>query len=229
MRRRIPLLLAVPAAIAAMTVAVPALAGSSSGGGTDKSAAPKAHKSSAPKASTAVKCFTAVVGKHHVRECAVAGPRGPQGVRGFLGPNGPRGVQGKTGKQGPTGAVGATGSQGPPGTARAFALVDPKTVGMSLSLAGLVEGQYAGFTAIRRSAVGVYCLTPVGGINPANEAPVASGELGYSGKGVVPLAVVYAKQPPDNCNPNELEVKTYNLASGTSGPSEEVAFTIIVP
>jgi hypothetical protein len=95
------------------------------------------------------------------------------------------------------------------------------------SLAGLVPGQYAGFIAIRRSAVGVYCLTPGPGIIPANEAPVASGE--DSGRGVVPLAAVYAKQPPDNCNSNELEVKTYNLASGTSGPSEGVAFTIIVP
>jgi hypothetical protein len=101
-------------------------------------------------------------------------------------------------------------------------------VGPVPSLSGLVPGQYTGFIAIRRSAVGVYCLTPAPGIIPANEAPVASGEDG--GRGVVPLAVVYAKQPPDNCNPSELEVKTYNLASGiSSGPSEGVAFTIIVP
>jgi hypothetical protein len=221
MRRRTLLLLATPAVVAAMAVAVPALAGSGSGSG--------AHKSTAPKAQTSARCIIALVGKRHVRECLIAGPRGTRGVRGFLGPNGPRGVQGKTGKQGATGEAGPTGSQGPQGTARAYALVDPKAVQPVPSPAGLVLGQNAGFIAIRRSAVGVYCLTPASGISPASEAPVASGEAGYSGPKVVPLAVVYASQPPDNCNPSELEVKTYNLASGTSGPSEGVAFTIIVP
>jgi Collagen triple helix repeat (20 copies) len=229
MRRRMPLFLAVPAVIAAMTVAVPALAGSSSGGGTHNSTA---HKTSAPKATTAANCFTALVGKRHVRECAVAGPRGPRGVRGFLGPNGPRGVQGKTGKEGPAGAPGAPGSQGPPGTARAYALVQPEAVGPNPSPSGLVPSQSAGFIAVRRSAPGIYCLAPATSINPATEAPVASGEAGYSAPGVVPLAVVYARQPEASCNPNELEVKTYNLALGTpsaSAPSEGVAFTIIVP
>jgi hypothetical protein len=219
MNRRTLAFLALPAVIAAMTVAVPALAGSSSGGG--------AHKSSAPKAKTSAKCIIALVGKRRVRECLIAGPRGPrgsQGVRGFLGPNGPRGVAGKTGRAGATGATGPAGSAGTPGapgTARAYALVQPP--------GALVQN--VGFSSVRRSGTGIYCLV-ASGINPATEAPVASGEAGYSRSGAVPavpLAVVYAKQPPADCAPGEFEVRTYDLSSGRPVPSEEVAFTIIVP
>jgi hypothetical protein len=214
MNQRTLAILAVPAVIAAMTVAVPALAGSLGGG---------AHTSTAPKAHTSSRCIVALVGKRRVRECLIAGPRGPQGahgVRGFLGPNGPRGVQGKTGRPGATGATGATGENGlngapgPPGT-HARALVDPE---------GFVQN--VGFSAIHRGGTGIYCLL-ASGINPAEEAPVASGEAGYSSGTVVPLAVVDAK--PANCSPGEFEVKTYDLASSTSVPSNAVAFTIIVP
>jgi collagen triple helix repeat protein len=235
MRRRLPSLLAVPAVIAAMAVAVPALAGISSGGGAHESTAPKAHKAAAPKAHTSANCIIALVGKRHVRECLVAGPKGPRGVRGFLGPNGPRGVQGKTGKQGATGEAGATGSQGPQGTARAYALVQPQAVSQSgLSGAGLVPGQTVGIAAIRRVPPGIYCLLPASGINPTAEAPVASGEASQSSSKVgVPLAVVYAGLP-NNCGSGELEVKTYNIPTPTSTStspelSNEVAFTIIVP
>jgi hypothetical protein len=221
MNRRMLTFLAVPAVVAAMTVAVPALAGSSSG--------PSAHKSAAPKAHTSTKCIVALVGKRRVRECLIAGPRGPQGgrgVRGFLGPNGPRGVQGKTGRPGATGATGAQGANGlngapgPPGKPRAYALVDPEGAAV----------QNVGFSAVRRAGTGIYCLV-AGGINPATEpeAPVASGEAGYSGSGVVPLAVVYARQPPENCFSGEFEVRTYDLSSGHPALSNAVAFTIIVP
>jgi hypothetical protein len=221
MRRRTLLLLATPAVVAAMAVAVPALAGSSSGSG--------AHKSTAPKAHTSAKCIIALVGKRRVRECLIAGPRGGRGVRGFLGPNGPRGVQGKTGRQGATGEAGPPGSQGPLGTARAYALVQPESVGGS-SAAGLVPGQTVGIVAIRRVLEGTYCLLPASGINPTAEAPVASGEASHSGpKVAVPLAVVYAGLP-NNCGSGELEVKTYNIpTSGGPALSNEVAFTIIVP
>jgi hypothetical protein len=222
MRRRTLLLFATPAVVAAMAVAVPALAGSSSGSG--------AHKSTAPKAHTSATCILALVGKRHVRECLIAGPRGPRGVRGFLGPNGPRGVQGKTGRPGETGAA---GPQGPPGTARAYALVQPLAVGPALSAAGLVPGQTVGISAIRSPLTGVYCLLPAPGIVPTTEAPVAAGEASYSGSeggsAVLPLAVVFAGQPND-CGSGELEVRTYNLAtSGHPAPSSKAAFTIIVP
>jgi len=216
MHRRTLSLLATPAVLGAMTVAVPALAGTISGGGS--------HKATARQASTGGHCFSAVVGGRHVRECLITGPRGTRGPRGFLGPNGPRGIQGKTGREG------AAGLQGVPGTARAYALVLPESVGASSSSAGLVPAQSTGFTAIRSSATGIYCLTPVGSINPATEAPVASGEAGYSGSEVlVPVAVVYAKQPTKDCGPNEFEVKTYKLESGAPTLSKEVAFTIVVP
>ena len=93
-----------------------------------------------------------------------------------------------------------------------------------------MPGQSTGFTGIRSSETGIYCLTPVSAINPATEAPVVSGEAGYSGsEAFVPLAVVYAKQPTKDCGPNEFEVKTYKLESGAPTLSKEVAFTIIVP
>jgi hypothetical protein len=221
MNQRTLAILAVPAVIAAMAVAVPALAGSLGG---------RAHESTAPKAHTSSRCIVALVGKRRVRECLIAGPRGPQGtrgVRGFLGPNGSRGVQGKTGRPGATGASGATGATGlngapgPPGSARAYALVDPEHP------PALVQS--VGFSAVHRGGIGIYCLI-AGGIEPASEAPVATGEAGYSGSTtMVPLAVVYARQPPANCAPGEFEVRTYDLASGHPVPSEEVAFTIIVP
>jgi hypothetical protein len=229
MNQRTPAILAVPAVVAAMTVAVPALAGSLGGG---------AHEAVAPKAHTSSKCIVALAGKRRVRECLIAGPRGPQGtkgVRGFLGPNGPRGVQGKTGRPGATGATGVTGpaglngQQGPQGSARAYALVQPQAVGFGSSEAGL--RQNVGFSAIRRSGSGegIYCLV-ANGIDPSTEAPVASGEAGYSsGTNVVPLAVVDARQPPTDCAPGEFEVKTYNIASGHPEPSDAVAFTIIAP
>jgi hypothetical protein len=221
MNRRMLTFLSVPAVVAAMTVAVPALAGISGGSG--------AHEASAPKAHTSTKCIVALVGKRRVRECLIAGPRGPQGVRGFLGPNGPRGVQGKTGRPGETGAAGPAGSQGPAGTARAYALVQPQAVGPGFSAAGLVSGQTAGIIAIRSPLTGIYCLLPAPGIVPTAEAPVASGEARYSGpKPVVPLAVVYAGLPND-CGSGELEVRTYNILASPPQPSAEVAFTIIVP
>jgi hypothetical protein len=216
MRRRTLLLLATPAVVAAMAVAVPALAGSSSGSG--------AHKSSAPKAHSSAKCIVALVGKRRMRECLIAGPKGPRGVRGFLGPNGPRGVQGKTGKPGETGAAGPVGSQGPPGTARAYALVQPSPSGV-----GLVPAQTAGIIGIRRPLTGIYCLIPASGIIPTAEAPVASGEASHSGsKVMVPVAVVFAGLP-NSCGSGEFEVETYNISGSEPKLSDEVAFTIIVP
>ncbi|HTC60758.1 MAG TPA: hypothetical protein VK691_11655, partial [Solirubrobacteraceae bacterium] len=82
MRHRTLTLLATPAVLGAMTVAVPALAGVDNG--------PAAHGSSS-------RCFVARIAKHRVRECLVQGPRG---LRGLPGPAGPRGLAGKAGKNG---------------------------------------------------------------------------------------------------------------------------------
>src|SRR5580693_7726092 len=91
MRHRTLTLLATPAVLGAMTVAVPALAGVGSG--------PAAHSASS-------RCFIAHVAKHRVRECLLRGPRG------FTGPAGPRGFTGATGKTGKTGKTGPAGKNG---------------------------------------------------------------------------------------------------------------------
>jgi hypothetical protein len=221
-------LLATPAVIGAMTVAMPAFAGTGH--------AASAHRSSHK---TNYYCFTAHSGKHHYRECLITGPAGPQGAqgpRGYLGPVGPRGVRGPrgytghTGKAGPTGPQGAggpAGANGAPGTARGYAVVNPAAVGSTPSSAGLVGGQSSGITTVRSPATGIYCLTPAAPVNPAGETAAVSGELSYSNTGVVPLAVLNARST--NCTPGEFEVLTYDARNPGAGTVGGVAFTIVVP
>jgi hypothetical protein len=209
MRRRTLVLLATPAAIGAMTVAVPALAGIS--------LSPKAHSASH-------KCFIAHVAKHRVRECLIRGPRGPRGLPGPPGPRGFRGFTGKTGKTGLTGKTGATGAQGPAGpagTARAYAVVEPT----SPTKPALIAAQTANITSVSEPAEGVYCLAPAAGINPAADAAVASPEASYSSKGAVGVVAVNAQHP--HC-PGDFEVDTYG-AIGSSTPATGYAFAVIVP
>ncbi len=111
MRHRTLTLLATPAVLGAMTVAVPALAGVDNG--------PAAHSSSS-------KCFVARIAKHSVRECLVQGPRAAwtarsgRAARIYTGKhrenrshreNRGHGQTGATGTcvTGPTGPTGATG------------------------------------------------------------------------------------------------------------------------
>ncbi|HEY7934853.1 MAG TPA: hypothetical protein VID48_13615 [Solirubrobacteraceae bacterium] len=212
MHRRLMLsALATPAAIAAMTVAMPALAGTSS-----------------PRAHTASRCFT-VHHPHRVRECLIRGPRGPQGPRGATGPRGFQGLKGSTGKTGSAGKTGATGPQGTPGPAgvggRAYAVVNPAAVSATASSAGLVQN--AGFTSVRSPATGVYCLTPAAGVDPTHEPAAVSGESSYSASGVVPIATLTA-QHSSPCSAAEFEVTTYNAAA-PSAPAGAVAFAIVAP
>ncbi len=209
MRHRTLTLLATPAVLGAMTVAVPALAGIA--------LIPTAHTS-------ASKCFVAHIAKHNVRECLVPGPRGLRGLPGPPGPRGYRGYTGKTGKTGKTGATGpagAAGAPGAPGTARAFAVVQA----ISPTKPVLISGQTSNITSVSEPIPGVYCLAPAAGINPAADTAVASPEVSYSSKEEVGLIVVNAKST--HC-PGNFEVDTYKpgaiptLASG-------YAFTIVVP
>jgi hypothetical protein len=217
MRRNKLTLLATPAVIGAMTVAVPALAGISLD--------PSAH-------SSRTKCFVAHIAKHRVRECLVRGPRG------FPGPPGPRGftgLTGKTGKTGKTGATGKTGLQGipgvpgtpggpgAPGTARAYAVVNPTEVEASPSAKGLIAPQTHNILSVKRFAKGVYCLAPAAGIEPATDAPAVSPEVGYGG-GTPGVVAVNAKSA--NC-PGNFEVDTYKPASLEL--EDGYAFTIVVP
>jgi hypothetical protein len=221
MRHRTLTLLATPAVIGAMTVAVPALAG--------VSVLPSAHTSS-------TKCFVARVAKHRVRECLARGPRGlpgpagPRGLTGLTGKTGKTGATGKAGATGKTGATGATGGpgpQGPAGTARAYAVVQPT----SPAQANLIPGQTSGITGVSEtspsglSSGGIYCLAPAAGINPAADTAAVSPEVSYSSSEAPGVIAVNAKSA--HCPTGQFEVDTYK--PGGTELSSGYAFTIVVP
>lgn len=210
MRHRTLSLLATPAAIGAMTVAVPALAGIGAG--------PKAHKAS-------TRCFIVHKGRNRIRECLIPGPRGLRGLPGPPGPRGYRGYTGKTGKRGPTGPqgpIGLTGPAGAPGTARAYALVDSTSPGKPV----LVAAQTANIASVTEPTTGVYCLVPAAGINPTGETVVASPEVSHGSKGVGMVAVDASAK---SCL-GDFEVDTYAPPTATTAPTLATgyAFTIIV-
>jgi hypothetical protein len=215
MRHRTLTLLATPAVLGAMTVAVPALAGIG--------IVPTAHTSS-------TKCFIAHIAKHRVRECLVRGPRGlpgPPGPRGLPGARGLRGIQGARGPQGAKGAQGAQGAigpVGPAGTARAYAVVQPN----SPTQATLITAH--GITSVSETSAsgstgGVYCLAPAAGISPAGDTAAVSPEVSYSSKEEVGLIAVNAKSA--HC-PGNFEVDTYKPGA-TPTLASGYAFTIVVP
>jgi hypothetical protein len=221
MSRRTLTLLATPAAIAAMSVAVPALAGVSI-----------LNRTSKRKSKTTTHCFIAHIARKPVRECLIPGPRGPrgpQGIRGLPGPAGPRGFTGPRGKRGatgPTGPQGVQGIQGPAGApaTRAFAVVEPT----SASAATLIAGQTSNVTGVTEPQAGVYCLAPAAGINPATDAAAASPEVGYSSGEKVGMVAVNAKAT--HCPPGDFEVDTYAPPTPTAGATLATgyAFTIVI-
>jgi hypothetical protein len=203
MRHRTFTLLATPAVLGALTVAVPALAGISF--------SPAAHTARS-------RCFIAHIGKHRVRECLIPGPRG---LRGLPGPPGPRGFRGYTGKTGRTGATGAQGVPGTPGTARAYAIVQPT----SPSAATLVLPH--NITGVSQPKEGVYCLTPAVPIEPASETITVSPEVSYTPSKAPGLIAVDA-QRGGGCPVGTFEVDTYAIP-GSSTPATGYAFTVVVP
>lgn len=214
--RRSITLLATPAAIAAMSVAVPALAGVALPGARST---PKQH------------CFVVHIKHKAVRECLIPGPpgpRGPQGIRGLPGPHGPRGFTGPRGKRGPTGLTGPQGLQGPAGppAVKAFAVIDPANVQPTASANGLIAAQTSNFSSIHRPRQGVYCLAPTAPIEPAHEPAMVTGEASYSTVGAVPIAVLNAQGK--DCSTGEFEVLTYD-ASSLAAPSSNVGFAIMAP
>lgn len=153
------------------------------------------------------------------------GPRGftgATGLRGATGPRGARGPRGFRGFRGAIGATGATGSQGPAGTARAYAVVNPAPGGTP----SFVGAQTLNFTAIRRAATGVYCLTAGAGITPAQTAAITAPEISFSASGVTPYPVVNARST--DCAPTEYEVRTFDGAN-VAAPTNGAAFSIAVP
>jgi hypothetical protein len=215
MHRRTLALLATPAALGAMTVAVPALAGTPS--------------STAHQARTGTHCVIAHIGRKRVRECLLRGPRGatgpagPKGATGSKGVTGSRGrtgATGKTGAQGAPGAAGAAGGQGPAGTARAYAVVQPT----SPTAANLIAAQTSNITGVSEVEAGVYCLAPAAGISPVSDTAAVSPEVSYSSGGVPGVIALDAQHP--HC-PTGFEVDTF--APGTTTLTSGYAFTIIVP
>jgi collagen triple helix repeat protein len=214
MRSRTLTLLATPAVLGAMTVAVPALAGVSLN--------PFAHAS-------ASRCFFVRIHHHRVRECLIPGPRGLRGLPGPPGPRGYRGYTGKTGKTGatgPQGLPGAPGAPGAPGTARAFAVIDPAEVGSTPSSKGLVVAQTHNVISVYSPSAGVYCVAAAAPISSTGEPAVVTGESSYSSGGTVPLALLSAQAK--SCAPGEFEVIAYDARSPTA-PSPNAAFAIAMP
>lgn len=219
-RPRIPTLLATPAAITAMSVAVPSLAAVS----------PPASPQHPPKQ----RCFLTHIHHRTVRECLIPGPRGargprgPQGIRGVPGPHGPRGFTGPRGKRGPQGVPGATGAPGAPGApaVQAYAVVEPK----SPTEAALVSGHTSNVASVSEPKPGVYCLTPAAGINPATGTAVVSPEVSYdvgvSGPGMVALNTKHT----NGCAESTFEVDTFAPPTTTSAPAlaSGYAFTVLI-
>ena len=114
--------------------------------------------------------------------------------------------------------AGSQGDQGGP----AYALVNPNNGSPQL-----VAGHTSGFTGVNQGAFGPgdYCLTPAPWVDLGHTAAVASQEAFYSGE-VGFVLVRYQPNNPD-CNPNQLEVKTFhsNVTALTTG----IAFTVNVP
>lgn len=210
MHRRTLSLLATPAVVGAMIVAVPALAGTSP--------RPAGH------ASRARRCNAVTVINHgrRLRACLLRGPRGPMGLPGPRGPAGGRGATGSRGVIGPQGPKGLQGIAGVAGTARAYAVVQPT----SESAASLIPAQTSHITGVGEPKAGIYCLVPAAGINPATDTAAATPEVSYSSSHT-PGVIALNAQGTD-CPPGDFEVETYapgvklELASG-------YAFTIVVP
>jgi len=245
-RRRTLSLLATPAVIAALAVAVPALAGTSllPHAGPPGADAPGAHRAAAKVSATKTRaaqvsptkhCFTVVLSRgHHELECLIPGPRGARGARGargqmglpgLSGSKGERGATGKAGSAGKAGTEGQQGSPGAPGTARAYAVVQP----ISASAASFVAAQTVNFTAVAEIDPGVYCLTPAAGIAPESDAAAVSPEVSYSIGGAPGVIAANAKRT-HGCPGGTFEVDTFAPTGATApGLASGYAFTIVVP
>jgi hypothetical protein len=115
-------------------------------------------------------------------------------------------------------SAGSPGDQGGP----AYTLVNPNNGSPQL-----VAGHTSGFTAVSLGTQGQgdYCLTAAPWVDLGHTAAVASQEAFYSDE-VGFVLVRYQPNNPD-CNPNQLEVKTFN--SGVTALTNGIAFTVNVP
>jgi Collagen triple helix repeat (20 copies) len=203
-------LLATPAVVGAMAIAVPALAGTSA----------------EPTARTArVRCHAVIVISHghRVRACLLRGPRGFAGPIGPRGATGAKGLRGQTGTRGPQGPQGVQGIPGTPGTARAFALVQPKTEKEAV----LVTGQASNFTGVNEVKPGVYCMVPAAGVPGTAGAVAVAPETSYSSPGIGP-GIVALNAKAGDCPAGNFEVETFAPNEPAAGAKTGYAFTIVV-
>jgi hypothetical protein len=112
------------------------------------------------------------------------------------------------------------------GGASAYALV----VGSS-GTPQLIQDHTRGFVGVDVGAAGQgdYCLTPAPGVDVVDTAAVASEEAFYSN--ALGFATVRYPTQAQNCAPNQLEVKTFevNVSDQTVSLSNQIAFTVNVP
>ena len=214
MHRRTLSLLATPAVLGALTIAVPALART----GTS----PTAHQARARS------CNAVIVVSHgrRIRACLIQGPRGFTGLTGATGKTGATGAAGATGKTGLTGKTGATGKEGPegfegaPGTTVAYAIVQPTN---SPPTANLINP--SNIAGVTEPSTGIYCITTTPGVSLAPGVAAVSPEVSYG-----PIAapgVIAVNAQHTNCPSTPLEVDTYT--PGTTTLAGGYAFTIVIP
>jgi hypothetical protein len=206
MRRLTLCLLAIPAAVVAMTVAIPALA-----------ASPHVAHSARVR-----HCAVVIVISHHrrVHACLISGPRG------FTGPTGPKGATGKTGTTGKTGPAGAPGKEGKEGKAGtngatvAYAVVQPTN---SPPTANLINT--SNIASVTEPNPGIYCITPTAGVPLAGNVATVSPEVSY---GLIAApGVIAVNAQKTNCT-TPYEVDTYTPGA-TQTLATGYAFTIVIP
>ena len=126
---------------------------------------------------------------------------------------------GARGPAGPTGAIGATGATGAAGSARAYARVTPETPSLLRA---------KGFTAVRRAATGVYCLT-LPGVDLTQVVPITAVDYRWTADPEGNATAMWDESPP--CNAGEIGVHTDRIPVpyGPAAESNTVAFTVMVP
>jgi hypothetical protein len=115
--------------------------------------------------------------------------------------------------------------------AQAYARVDPH-VG-SGGVPSLDVSRSSGFTAVTSPDVGVYCLTPVSGIDQQALPAVVSVDWGTTSDPVGNASAMYQSSGGLNCAENQFKVLTERQSiSGSalvSAPANDIGFTIVVP
>lgn len=172
---------AMTAALAALTTAVPVHAGD-----TLAAKVAQALKISLRAESTANRAL-AMASQPRATAEPVAGPRGPQGEpgpQGERGPTGPAG-SGSPGSQGPTGAAGATGPVGPAGSAAIYTATNTADVTLTTNPEAVVS---LPFTA----SGGTVVVTFTGQANGAATNDAANCDLRVDGQNPADPDYTYA-------------------------------------